>query len=686
MTLNQEQSDEQADLQPTATHYALKKTLGAGAMGEIWLAQDTGLRRQVAYKRMHAHIATQKQALSRFLREMQITAQLDHPHIVPVYECELNPDGSLAYAMKLVRGRTLKDVLLEKRALLEKGQPITEDYTLQRLLEHFLSVCEAIHFAHSKGVIHRDLKPVNLMIGEFGEVYVMDWGIARRIGGFEAYENTGPDTLSADTDVDETRVGQILGTPRYMSPQQAAGKNKELDGRSDQFALGLILFEVLTLRPAFQASNAVELIKKVLKVELQPFVAFKGEKQIPRELKAIALKALSKRPEDRYESTAALAKDIRRWQQGQAVSASPDNAWQRVTRWMGQHRQATLAAAMAVLAGVMFSVGSAVYRQQAELARERVYTAFVNEVLGQASSQAQRIDSHFLKMQGLLDMMAASALEYLEQGAPSLEPIYPQSPFNAPNQINSALYGGKISLDWPTSGFSPHKQLSDMNGKLSRLLPLRHVLRDVLLRSHTDQPEKLTQTQIQELIGGKGTPIMWAHASLEEGVIYMFPGIGFNTPGYDARTRPWYKNTVGTHGARWGSPYFDPLSGALLPCTRALYDHNQRFMGVAGIDLRFQYVIDHLLTLKRDDFKASYLLNDKGEIIIRSADAQSAQTDKALDLTKGFETPAYPDQKLQAAIKAKQSGGWFEQKGQLLLYSRLNTLGWYFVAEIAEGN
>ena len=220
--------------------------------------------------------------------------------------------------------------------------------------------------------------------------------------------------------------------------------------------------------------------------------------------------------------------------------------------------------------------------------------------------------------------------------------------------------------------------LKDMGGKLQRLLPLRHALREVVLRSSGERPGQIAPTAAAELIARKGTPIMWSHVSLEEGVIYMFPGIGFNTPGYDARTRPWYKGTIGTYGARWGAPYFDPLSGAMLPCTRALYDRAGRLIGVAGIDLRFQYVIDHLLALKRTEVRRSYLLNDRGEIVLTSVDTNRQNTGS---LTKGYETKPYPDPALQAAIKARKTGGYIEESHRLLLFSRLNTLGWYFVAE-----
>jgi hypothetical protein len=469
-----------------------------------------------------------------------------------------------------------------------------------------------------------------------------------------------------------------------MSPQQAAGKNKALDGRSDQFSLGLILFELLTLKPAFHAPNAIELIKKVLKVELQPFEPFKGDVPIPRELAAITLKALGRKPDLRYANVAEMAEDIRRWQAGKAVKAQPDTAWQRAIRWIGHHRQATLAAGFAVLLLSLLGVSASVYRQQAELARSRAYSSYVNALSGQVASQAQRIDSHFLAMQGLLGYLAGAAIQSVEQGKPSDEPYFLPHPFKAPNHIQSSLFGGKISLDWPTTGFSPGKSNQDMHGKLLRLLPLRHVFREVVLRSQSDHPEKLRPEQIQSQIATSGTPIMWAHVSLEEGVIYMYPGIGYNNPTYDARTRPFYKMAAHKHGSFWGSPYFDPLSGALLPCTTALYDRQGRFIGVAGIDLRFQYIIDHLLSIRHPDVRQSYLLNAQGQIIIRSQ-AAKASAQAPTDMTKGFDTPAYPDADLQAAIKARKPGGYLEQGDKLLLYSRLNTLGWYLVVEAQSG-
>ncbi|MGV3523383.1 MAG: serine/threonine protein kinase [Candidatus Sericytochromatia bacterium] len=665
-----------------APHYALLDTLGRGAMGEIWRAQDLGLKRQVAYKRMHGHVARQTSALSRFLREMQITAQLDHPHIVPVYECELTPEGGLAYTMKLVHGQTLKALLQQKQQVLDAGQPLPPELSLERLIELFLSVCDALAYAHSKGVIHRDLKPVNLMIGAYGEIYVMDWGIARCMGTPDEPLVLGDEAVQVDSpqSLDETQVGQILGTPRYMSPQQAAGKNDVLDGRSDEFSLGLILFELLTLRPAFQATEPIALIKQVLKVELAPFVPYHAQAPIPRELEAIVRKATARKPEDRYAGVAEMAADVRRWQQGQAVMAQRDSFLQALARWTSHHRQLTLGIGLGVLLLGLLGVGSSLWNQQQALARAQAHEARLNDLFGQVSQQAQRIDAHFLRMQGLLNYLTAAAEQYLAQGAPSQEPIYPQDPFLPPDLVESPLFGGKISLNWPTSGFSPNKGPEDMNGKLQRLLPLRHTLREVVLRSQTETPEQLSEAEVEKLIAHTGAPIMWAHVSLEEGVIYMYPGMGFTTPGYDAPTRPFYLMGARKQGLVWGAPYFDPLSGALLPCLRSLYDPQGRFVGVAVIDLRVEYLITHFMAMKGlPNLRQSWLLDAQGRIIIHSNSHNPAAPDST---TRKFETPAFPDDRLQAAVRQRDSGGVLQDRQRILSYSRLDTLGWYFVAEL----
>src|SRR6185369_7024279 len=210
--------------------------LGQGAMGAIQIARDVYLRRKVALKTVLPAMAQHPQLLGRFLSEMQITAQLEHPNIVPIYALELGADGTLGYAMKLVQGHDLAQLIDETRAMVEKGQPLDEDHTLEKRLEYFLKVCDALDVAHAKGIVHRDLKPANVMVGRHNEVYLMDWGIARPMGAGDQAHDAGISVGLDDanpTDVLRTRVGALLGTPPYMSPEQVKGRTAELDARSD---------------------------------------------------------------------------------------------------------------------------------------------------------------------------------------------------------------------------------------------------------------------------------------------------------------------------------------------------------------------------------------------------------------------------------------------------------------------
>lgn len=221
-----------ADPFDDGTAFLVGALLGRGGMGAVYRATDRVLGREVAFKLLTEHRLPMVR--ERFIREARITAQLDHPNIVPIHVLEMSPtDEHIGYAMKLVEGRTLAQLIRETAALRQAGRPVDDTHAQVTLLEHFLKICDAIAFAHSRGVLHRDLKPANIMIGPFNEVYVMDWGVARRIGPTDEPETDLPDMTPPDEPA-LTRIGQVVGTPRYMSPEQARGLNDQLDGRSDE--------------------------------------------------------------------------------------------------------------------------------------------------------------------------------------------------------------------------------------------------------------------------------------------------------------------------------------------------------------------------------------------------------------------------------------------------------------------
>ncbi|MCC6737878.1 MAG: protein kinase [Planctomycetia bacterium] len=296
----------------TAERYRLGEKLGAGGLGEVLAAFDASLEREVAIKVIRGN-APGDQA-ERFARESKLAGSLEHPHIVPVYDFgSLGSDGKRLYlAMKRIRGRDLGKVL---SALAAGDEEARREFTRTRLLQIFQDVCLGMAYAHDRGVIHRDLKPANIMLGDYGEVYVVDWGLARKVGTApEPAARAAVPAASAQLTLD----GEIMGTPSYMSPEQADGRIQELDRRTDVYSLGAVLHEILTLRPPFEGKTAVETIRKVKLGGVAPpsRAPAAGSAPIPPELDAICLRALSLRPGDRFQSALELHHEIQLFLEG----------------------------------------------------------------------------------------------------------------------------------------------------------------------------------------------------------------------------------------------------------------------------------------------------------------------------------------------------------------------------------
>lgn len=235
-----------------ADNYKLGEEIARGGMGSVLQAEDAKLKRTVALKAMLMDADSDVGLRQRFIREAEVLAMLAHPNIVPIYDIVWEDGVPLFYTMKLVRGRTLQAIINDLRA---QDAGTLREFTLDRLLGIFRNVCNAIAFAHSKGVLHRDLKPENVMVGEFGEVLVMDWGLAKIVGkpGDAVAEQLS--ALIHPQSAAMTMHGAVLGTPQYMSPEQALGHIEALDERSDIFSLGGILYAILTLRPPVEGKT-----------------------------------------------------------------------------------------------------------------------------------------------------------------------------------------------------------------------------------------------------------------------------------------------------------------------------------------------------------------------------------------------------------------------------------------------
>ena len=296
--------------------------LAEGGLGVVSVALDAELDRDVALKEIQQRFASRREARERFVREAMINGRLEHPGIVPVYSFGNRPDGRPYYAMRLVEGVNLKDAI---DALHGREQLDTRQFELRKLLDRFRGVCEAVAYAHSRGVVHRDVKPQNILLGPFGETFLIDWGLAKWTEP-PAQSEHGPE---------EPQDGSVAGTPPYMSPEQVDGRQELVGPTSDVYGLGATLYHMLTGEPPFQG-GITAVLTKVRRGEF-PRPRTLGA-HIPRALEAICLKAMALRPADRYASAVDLADDIARWQADEPVAAWSEPWSLRALRWIKRHR------------------------------------------------------------------------------------------------------------------------------------------------------------------------------------------------------------------------------------------------------------------------------------------------------------------------------------------------------------
>jgi len=294
----------------SGTRYELRELIARGGMGVVYAAEDEKLNRRVALKVLDSTGAA-PELTQRLIREARILAQLEHPGIVPVHDVGTLPDGRVFYTMKFVEGARLDRFVTQLSSLPER-------------LRLFLRICDAVAFAHARGVLHRDLKPANVMVGSFGEVLVTDWGLAKIVQeDFSPEETTlaSPKKNQSQEETQSTVVtghGTVMGTPGYMSPEQARGETEKIDVRSDVFSLGALL--------KFVAGSS------------------SGERNfaLPRPLKAICTKAMADLPKDRYAAVSELAADVSRFLDGLPVSAYSETAFEKLGRFYKRHQVAIL--------------------------------------------------------------------------------------------------------------------------------------------------------------------------------------------------------------------------------------------------------------------------------------------------------------------------------------------------------
>ncbi|MEM7308016.1 MAG: SUMF1/EgtB/PvdO family nonheme iron enzyme [Planctomycetota bacterium] len=394
--------------------YDDRGVVGRGGMGEVRAAYDRKLRRTLAIKTLLDTAGAEgSRGLARFLDEARISAQLEHPGIVPVHELGLDSNGRVYFSMPLIRGRDLGEIY----ALSRDGDA---DWTRERILSALQRVCDAVSFAHSRGVLHRDLKPANVMVGPFGETYVMDWGLAKVLR--DDQEPAGAPTLETERGRREgdssllTIAGAVVGTPSYLAPEQASGA--PVDERADVYSLGAMLYELLAGQKPYAASiqgaeagQALGLLSALAKGPPAPPSSLADD--VPAELEAICERAMAHDPDGRYPSVAALGHDLRAYLEGRVVAAHRTGAVVELRKWVARNRATAAAATTAVLVAVTGSVGlgwrESVRRAEVEAKNEELDLARRREQHQAEVARQRTAEVLRLSDLGILDELEARA-------------------------------------------------------------------------------------------------------------------------------------------------------------------------------------------------------------------------------------------------------------------------------------
>ncbi len=418
--------------QITGLRFQVLRPHSKGGIGQVFVARDQELNREVALKEMQDPYARDTHSRGRFVREAEITGGLEHPGVVPVYGLGAYSDGRPFYAMRFIAGETLQDSIHKFHA----GQG---DWTLRGLLTRFVAMCNTMAYAHSRGVLHRDLKPANVMLGRYGETLIVDWGLAKAgidgqgssvRGRTDGCSDALPEPALAPCLADgiETQAGSALGTPSYMSPEQASGRLDLLGPASDIYSLGATLYTLLTGRPPIEGKDTVEVLRKAQLGEWLPVRQVKAE--VPPALAAICQKAMALAPSARYATALEVAADVERWLADEPVSAHRETWTTRSRRWMRRHRTlVSTAVGVLVVALLGATVGLVVVSkaEQKETAARKIAEAqkakaetisrfLIQDILGQAHP-----DANFRNKQVTVE-------EALDRATEKIEGAFPDEP------------------------------------------------------------------------------------------------------------------------------------------------------------------------------------------------------------------------------------------------------------------
>jgi len=417
----------------TGQRFQVLRHHAEGGLGVVSVALDTELKREVAFKEIKDSRADEEASRGRFVLEAEVTGRLEHPCVVPVYGFGRYGNGRPFYAMRFIRGQTLKEAVSEfheRRGEMDEGQ---RNIAFRDLLNRFVDVCQAVEYAHSRGVIHRDIKPENVMLGKYGETLLVDWGLAKLTGDASGGTETSlaPLSPSEESGSAETMAGTAIGTPHYMPPEQAEGRLDLISSQSDVYALGGTLATILSGKVPVEGERVQQVVSNVRNGRILPRHA--APEGVPKALWAVCNKAMAVTPADRYTSARELAEEVGRYLADEPVSARPDPFTVRAKRWARKHPSAVSGMAVTtLLLIVFFAIGFGVvtsYNRELDVARDRAEDNFeaareaVEEYLVVVTENEKLKQADFTDLRNELLQAASPFYERLRDQKPGDEQV-----------------------------------------------------------------------------------------------------------------------------------------------------------------------------------------------------------------------------------------------------------------------
>ncbi len=632
--------------------YELLRKFAKGGQGVVSKARDKLLRRIVAIKSLRPELLTREAIRKNFLQEALITAQLDHPTVVPIYAIMQDNKQGIHLSMKLLQGETLHEYLdrVEENAKRGASSQWRFNARVKNDISIFLKICEGISYAHNRHIIHCDLKPDNIMLGKYGEVYIMDWGLARLL-------HKGQDAPPPGGKI------KLDGTPRFIPPEAYAGVPR--DERADIFALGLILFEIVTLRPGYDGSSIKEVVRQVRSGDRNP-VAHRFGFHIKRDLVAIIDKACAYDPSDRYQTVQELTRDLQHYLNDEETEALPDNYPRWFSRYVRHNIMMVVILALAGWISALLVSLRAIQKQEQShldslqqsqntvesLQQENLrqhYQELCGSITDANGNNSQRIAFQLQSYANHLQFLALQAAICLQNPPQAAMlgglPVYGVPDFPQKESVYSSVLERNIGLDFCTY-FVPEGQSAEKaRQEVAQLKPLTPLLQHLVLASQYPSlviPPEISPQALRKQCTDMGMPILQAYIATEAGHVQLcYPGHNTYRTSYDNHDRLWYqqaRRNVETRNYEpvLGLPYLDDTTGfVVLNCTVPIVGKGGEFLGACSLKMKvdsFEQLIRQ--TAETQDYELEYwLLAKDGRRIFHKTLNQLSSQDRDAGLT-----------------------------------------------------